>query len=132
MNEQPTCGKGLASNAELPSRVGHLVSAMADVLEAHLPALDITDEPSRVEREVYLDLIREHREAALQLQAVASQMEGYHSLAMGRHFPEAMAAPQVLQSFQRFVAVEQALIVYLQHRRKQDQDMLAAMAQVSS
>ena len=127
MDDQPTCGRGLAANAELPSRLGDLVSAMADVLEAHLPALDITDEPSRVEREAYLDLVREHREAALQLRAIASQMAGYSNLPMGRHFEEAMAAPPVLESFQRFVAVEHVLLAYLQHRIEEDQEMLAAM-----
>ena len=127
MNEQPTCGKGLASNAELPSRLGDLVSATADVLEAHLPALDISDEPSRVEHEAYLDLIREHREAALQLRAIASQMASYRNLPMGRHFQEAMAAPPVLESFQRFVSIEQELLTYLQHRMDEDQEMVAAM-----
>lgn len=127
MEDQPTCGKGLASNAELPSRLGDLVSAMADVLETHLPALDISDEPSRVEHEAYLDLVREHREAALQLRAIASQMAGYRNLPMGRHSREAMAAPSVLESFQRFVGVEQELLSYLQHRMEEDQEMLATI-----
>jgi hypothetical protein len=127
MNDQPTCGQGLALNAELPSRVGDIVSAMADILEAHLPALDITDEPSRVEHEAYMDLIRESREAALQLQAIARQMTGYRDLPLGRHFEEAMAAPAMLEAFQRFVRVEQELVTYLQRRIEEDQEMLAAM-----
>jgi hypothetical protein len=126
MDDQLTCGEGLAANAELPSRLGDLVSAMADILEAHLPSLDITDEPSRVEREAYLDLVREHREVTLQLQAIADQMAGYRDLPMGRHFDEAMAAPPVPESFQRFVRVEQELLTYLRHRMQEDEEMLGS------
>ncbi|MGH7507978.1 MAG: hypothetical protein ACREMZ_00725 [Gemmatimonadales bacterium] len=127
MDDQPTCGKGLAENAGLPAKLGELIASMADVLEAHLPALDITDEPSRVEREAYLDLAREHREAAIQLKAIATQMAGYRELPMGRHIEQAMAAPRVLDSFQRFVGLERELLAFLQHRVEEDQDMLAAM-----
>ena len=127
MDDQPTCGKGLAENAALPAKLGELVASMADVLEAHLPALDITDEPARVEREAYLDLAREHREAALQLRAIATQMTGYRDLPMGRHFEQAMAAPAVLDSFQRFVKLERELLALLQQRVEEDHGMLAAM-----
>src|SRR5688572_29905758 len=118
MNDQPTCGKGLAENAVLPAKLGDLVGSMADVLEAHLPALDITDEPSRVEHEAYMDLTREHREAALQLKAIADQMAGYRDLPMGRHIEHAMTAPRVLDSFQRFVRSQQELLALLQQRVK--------------
>ncbi len=130
MDDQSTCGKGLAANAPLPAKLGELASALADVLETHLPALDITDEASRVEREAYLDLIRENREAALQLQAIAVQMAGYRDLPMGRHFEEAMAAAAVLESFQRFVRAEQELLTFLQHRIEDDQEMLSTMGAV--
>jgi oligoribonuclease (3'-5' exoribonuclease) len=127
MDDQPTCGKGLAENSVLPAKLGELVASMAEVLEAHLPALDITDEPSRVEREAYLDLARESREVAVQLKAIAAQMVGYRDLAMGRHMEQAMAAPRVLNSFQRFVRLEQDLLAFLQDRVEKDQDMLAGM-----
>ena len=127
MNDQPTCGKGLAENAALPAKLGDLISSVADVLEAHLPALDVTDEPSRKERDVYLHLVGEHRQAAFQLKAIATQMVGYRELPMGRHFEQAMAAPPVLQSFQRFVRMERELLAMLQHRLQEDEQMLAAM-----
>ena len=41
MDEQQTCGKGLASNASLPDKLGALTGAVADILEAHMPALDL-------------------------------------------------------------------------------------------
>jgi hypothetical protein len=127
MDDQPTCGKGLSDNAGLPAKLGDLVDSMADVLEAHLPALDVTDEPSRVERDAYLDLAREHREAALQLRAIANQMTDCGDLPMGRHIEQAMAAPPVLDSFQRFVRLEKELLALLQHRVEEDREMLAAM-----
>lgn len=54
-------------------------------------------------------------------------MTGYRKLPMGRHFHQVMAAPPVLESFQRFVGVEQELVTYLQHRIKEDQEMLATI-----
>jgi hypothetical protein len=127
MDDQPTCGKGLAENSVLPAKLGELVASMADVLEAHLPALDITDEASRAEREAYMDLVRENREVAVQLEAIAAQMAGYRDLPMGRHLAQAMAGPRVLDSFQRFVSVEQELLAFLRDRVEEDQDMLFAM-----
>jgi hypothetical protein len=127
MDDQPTCGQGLAETAMLPEKLGDLVASIADILEAHIPALDLTDEPSRVEREAYLDLARENREAALRLKAIASQMADYRDLAMGRHIEQAMAAPPVLDSFQRFVRSEHELLALLQHRVEEDREMLAAM-----
>src|SRR5687767_13014003 len=103
MDDQPTCGKGLAENAALPTKLGDLVAALADVLEAHLPALDVTDATALAERDVYLDLVREHREAAVQLKAIGTQMAGYRDLPMGGHIETAMAAPRVRDAFQRFI-----------------------------
>jgi hypothetical protein len=127
MDDQPTCGKGLAENSVLPAKLGELIASMADVLEAHLPALDITDEPSRAERDAYLDLVREQRQAAVELKAIAAQMAGCRDLPMGRHMEHAMAARPVLDSFHRFVNAEQELLALLQQRVEQDQDMLATL-----
>jgi hypothetical protein len=35
MNESRTCGQGLAEQAVLPEKMGSLVAALAEVLEAH-------------------------------------------------------------------------------------------------
>jgi hypothetical protein len=127
MDDQPTCGKGLAEHAVLPAKLADLIASMADVLEAHLAALDVTDARSLAERDAYLDLVRENREAAVQLKAIATQMAGYRDLPMGRHIEEAMAGPRVLHSFQRFVRSEQELLALLQHRVEEDKEMLAVM-----
>jgi hypothetical protein len=131
MDDQPTCGKGLAENAALPAKLGDLVAALADVLEAHLPALDVTDAASLAERDVYLDLVREHREAAVQLKAIATQMAGYRDLPMGRHIETGMAALRVCDAFQRFIKSERELLALLQRRVEEDQEMLAAMGVAS-
>jgi hypothetical protein len=54
MDDQPTCGKGLAEHAVLPAKLGELIVSVAGVLEAHMPALDLTDAPFRSEGELVL------------------------------------------------------------------------------
>ena len=127
MDEQPTCGKGLAENAALPAKVSELTAAMGAVLEAHIPSLELTDERSRKEHEVYQRLVGDFRQAAVQLEAIARQMGESRHLPMGRHDEAAMASPDVRRSFERFVQLEQELVALLQRRLELDQQMLAAM-----
>jgi hypothetical protein len=129
MSEASTCGQGLAENATLPSALGAVMSAVGDVLEAHIPSLDPADERSRRERELYQRLIEDHRRAAHDLEAIARQMVGARDLPMGRHDQAAMASPAVRQTFQRFVAREGALLNLLQRRLEPDRHMLAAMGE---
>jgi hypothetical protein len=49
MEEEPTCGKGLAEQSVLPAKLGQLMASLADNLEVHLKALDLTDENARQE-----------------------------------------------------------------------------------
>jgi hypothetical protein len=44
--EQLTCGKGLAENSILAKTLAQLVAAMAENLDAHSKALDLTDQNS--------------------------------------------------------------------------------------
>jgi hypothetical protein len=127
MDDRPTCGKGLAEHAVLPAKLGELIVSVAGVLEAHMLALDLTDAPSRQEHEAYRHLAKDHREAGLLLQAIAEQMAGYRDLPMGRHDAKAMTAPADLESYQRFVRLEQEVLTLLQGRVEQDRQMLAAM-----
>jgi hypothetical protein len=76
---------------------------------------------------VYRRLVEDHRQASLQLEAIAKQMAGYRDLPMGRHDQEAMAASAVVDSFQRFVELEQELLSLLQRRVERDRQMLVAM-----
>src|SRR5687768_8886230 len=107
MAEQPTCGKGLAENATLPWKLGELAAAMSAVLEAHIPSLDLTDENSRKEHDVYQHLVTEFRQAAAQMEAIARQMSASSDLPMGRHDMAMIASEAVLHSFERFIQSEQ-------------------------
>jgi hypothetical protein len=49
MEEEPTCGKGLAEQSVLPAKLGQLMASLAENLEVHLKALDLTDENARQE-----------------------------------------------------------------------------------
>lgn len=91
-----------------------------------MPSLDLTDAPSRQEHEAYRHLAEDHRQAGLQLQAIAERMAGYRDLPMGRHDAKAMAAPAVRESYQRFVRLEE-LLALLHRKVEQDRQMLAAM-----
>ena len=127
MDDQQTCGKGLAAHAPLPGQLGRLVQATAAVLEAHLGMLDLTDPFSAAEREVYRELIDEHRRAAEVLLGLAQRMAAARELPMGRHVdvPEAMVAMR--HAFAQFVECEMELQAMLESRLASDRQMLAAM-----
>jgi hypothetical protein len=124
MDNQQTCGKGLAAHAPLPAALGELTAAVADVLEGHLPSLDLTDPNSRAEHEAYATLVREHRAAAEQLRATAERMAGYRDLPMGRHDVAALSTPEAAAPFARFVQLEEELVALLQARLARDREML--------
>jgi hypothetical protein len=127
MSDQPTCGKGLAETSALPTTVGELITAVADVLEAHLPSLDLSDPASRQEHEAYYRLVQDHRDAAHRLEALGKQMAGYRDLPMGRHSQAVLGEPEALDAFRRFVDREQALLALLEQRLAEDHEMLEAM-----
>jgi hypothetical protein len=127
MHEQPTCGKGLAENSVLPARLGDVIGAMANNLEAHRKALDLTDENSRLESEAYERLLKELRQAAAQLQETAQVMTGYRDLPMGRHDEQAMTHPRVLEAFEQFVKHKQELLSLLEETAERDNQLLQMM-----
>src|SRR5919204_158881 len=109
MARQPTCGQGLAENAALPAKLAQLADALADNLAVHQSALDLSDERSRREREVYADLHARYREIADRLAAVARRMAEQRELPMGAHDPKASADPRVRDAFLEFVEREREL-----------------------
>jgi hypothetical protein len=124
-DDQPTCGKGLAASAGLPESLGNVMRAMADLLEAHLPALDLDDENARQEYAAYENLVQQHRRIAVQLADVAREMVGYRDLPMGRHDMAAME--RQVEPFKEFVSHKQNLLTLLQEMDKEDQAMLEEM-----
>ena len=127
MDEQPTCGKGLAENATLPWKLGELAGAMGAVLEAHIPSLDLTDENSRKEHDVYQRLAGEFRQAAAQMEAIARQMSASRDLPMGRHDVAVLGSEAFHHTFELFVQSEQDMLTMLERKLEQDRQMLATM-----
>jgi hypothetical protein len=125
--EQPTCGKGLAENSTLPARLGKLLAAMADNLEVHMRALDLTDPNSREEYGAYEGLVRQIQQTAAQLEETANRMAGYRDLPMGRHDEQAMMHPRVRETFEKFVQQKQELLSLLEQTEKRDSKLLNLM-----
>ncbi len=127
MDESPTCGKGLAERSLIPAKLGELIAAVADTLELHMKALDLTDENSRKELDAYAKLAREHHTTATQLTLTAGEMAGYRTLPMGRHDMEAMTDPKAFATFERLVQIERELMAILHARLEEDEAMLGGM-----
>ena len=127
MDDQSTCGKGLAEHAALPAKLGALTAAMAVVLETHMKALDLKDDNARREHDVYRRLAKEQHSIAAQLQPNAMKMAACRKLPMGRHDEQAMVGREPVSAFRTFVALEQELLTMLNERLVEDREMLAAM-----
>jgi CelD/BcsL family acetyltransferase involved in cellulose biosynthesis len=127
MADQTTCGQGLAERSALLAQLRQLSASLADNLEAHTEALDLSDKNAKKEHAVYLLLVQQHRAIAGQLEAVGEEMAGYHALPMGKHDPEALSSPRVVAAFERYVKVEEELLALLQELVEQDQTILADM-----
>ena len=125
--DPPTCGKGLAEHSVLPAKLGELTASVADILDAHMKALDLTDTTSRAEHDAYVELAKEHRRIASQLMATAKRMAGYRDLPMGRHDGKAMSSPRARETFEQFVKLEHELVTLLQTRLGKDREMLSEM-----
>jgi hypothetical protein len=127
-SEQQTCGKGLAENSVLPARLSELISAMAENLEVHRKALDLTDQNSQAEYDAYEKLLKELRQTAAQLSVTAQQMAEYRDLPMGRHDEKAMTHPRVRDAFEKFVRHKRELLKLLEQTEEQDAKLLEAMS----
>ena len=125
--EQQTCGKGLAENSVLPGKLGELISTMAENLDVHRKALDLNDPNSRAENDAYEKLLKDLRQTAAQLSVIASEMQGYRDLPMGRHDMQAMTHPRVREAFQTFVQQKQALMELLLQTEERDRQLLEMM-----
>jgi len=125
--EQPTCGKGLAENSALPAKLGELIAAMAQNLEVHMKALDLTDQNSRAEYAAYESLVVGQKQVANQLQAIANEMSGYRHLPMGRHDERATTHPRVHAAFEQFVNHKQELLALLAQTSERDDKLLEMM-----
>ena len=131
MDDQPTCGKGLAANASLPDLFARLTAATAAILEAHLAMLDVSDPRSAAEHALYVAVVDEHRRAARALRAVADRMTGARDLPMGRHLNVPEANAEMGRAFAEFVEGETELRTLLDTRLVEDRQMLEVMKDAS-
>lgn len=128
MDQEQTCGNGLAQHSALTASLGELVASTARVLEVHMKALDLTDENAKREYDAYRELASAHRRIAGELADTASRMAGYRTLPMGRHDTAVMMSAAPRHAFAGFVKQEEALGTLLEARLAQDNAMLAIMA----
>jgi hypothetical protein len=127
MDEQQTCGRGLAEHSVLPARLAEVAEAMAENLRVHMASLELDDEPAREEHAVYLRLAEEQRQVAGRLRAIAGEMAAARDLPMGRHDTQALTSPEVADAFRLFVKAKRELAATLEGMAEQDERMLAAM-----
>ena len=127
IDEQPTCGKGLAERSKLTSMLGELVAATARVLEVHMRALDVSDPNSKLELDAYRDIATAHRRIAADLATTAERMAGYRTLPMGRHDMAMMTSPAPRHTFAGFVKLEEELAGLLTKNLEQDHAILEQM-----
>jgi hypothetical protein len=127
--DEPTCGKGLAHNAAVPSALAAVAGRLAGNLEVHVTALDRTDAAAEREYAVYESVAQRLRSAGAALEAAADEMTAARDLPMGRHDMAAMTRPEVLDAFEGYVAAEDDLRALLEERGAGDREMLATMRQ---
>jgi hypothetical protein len=122
-----TCGLGLAENSPLPGTLAEVVEAIGENLEAHMAALDPSNDDSRNELKAYEDLVAQHRDIAERLKAVAKQMAGYRDLPMGEHDQKALGNAEVTGAFETFVQREQKLLELLTDKIDRERKMLGRL-----
>ena len=127
MDEEQTCGKGLAEHAKLPASLGELIASTARVLEVHMKALDPADANAKRELDAYRDVAVAHRRIANELAALAERMESYRTLPMAPHDMAVMTSPAPRHAFAGFVAQEERVLGLLQSRLDGVRAMLAEM-----
>lgn len=127
MEEQDTCGRGLAQSAVVPAALAAVASGMAQNLEVHVRALDPSDAAAAQEQGVYERVAHRLRSAAADLQVAAAEMASAVDLPMGAHDMAAMTTTDALGAFEGYVAAEDDLRGLLDARREDNEQMLTAI-----
>ena len=127
MEDELTCGKGVAAQSTLPAALAELMGGMARVLDLHQEALDLSDENARPEHHAYMTLVIQMQSAADQLSAIARRMTSYRDLPMGRHDEARMAAPNSIAAFRRFVDAERSTMKMLAESLQEHEGLLEQM-----
>jgi hypothetical protein len=128
MEEPSTCGQGLASRSVLPVKLGELLAALAQLLEAHMRALDPADADAIKELDAYATLATAYRDVADRVSGIAVQMAEYRNLPIAAHDVSVLSDTVAHKAFERFIGREQELATLLQQLLHEDQTMLHQMA----
>jgi hypothetical protein len=118
-SEELTCGKGVASNAELPEQLANLIAAIADVLEHHMTALPVSDESARAEIEGYAAVVARARDAESALHDMAREMRAKRDLPAAPHDMSVLMAPAAQELFVSLVEKERTLSALLERRLRE-------------
>jgi hypothetical protein len=133
VEEQTTCGRGLAQNSVVPAALAAVAAGLAQNLEVHTRALDLGDAAAAEEQRMYERVAHSLRSAVADLQAAAAEMASAVDLPMGAHDMVAIITPDVLGAFEGYVAAEDDLRRLLDVRREYNEQMLTAIrAEVES
>ena len=127
MDEEPTCGRGLAESAGVPAALAAVAAGLAQNLELHVRALDPDDPAGAQEQAVYERVARSLRSAAVDLEAAAAEMAAAVDLPMGAHDMAAITNPDFVDAFAGYVAAEDDLRRLLDARRADNEQMLMAI-----
>jgi hypothetical protein len=127
VEEEPTCGRGLAQSAAVPAKLAVVAAGLARNLEVHTRALDLGDAAGVQERDVYERVARSLHGAAADLEAAAAEMAAAVDMPMAAHDMAAMTTREVLDIFTRHVAAEEDLRRLLEARRADNEAMLTAI-----
>jgi hypothetical protein len=127
VDDQSTCGKGLAANAALPQKLSALFAAQANLLQNHVRALDAKEEAGRLERDAYERLVKDQRALALNLAALATAMRSYRDLPMAKHDMAPLTDQGSRETLSAFVDAERELARYLEEQVQEFQTMLRDM-----
>jgi hypothetical protein len=128
-NEEWTCGKGVASNAALPERIGALLGAVSDVLQNHTRSLNAADANGAEEVAAYRRLVEEHRGAASALAGLAATMRGYRDLPPAEHDMVKLMDAASLEVMEALVRAQEDVLALLQQRAAQYGEMLRRMTE---
>jgi hypothetical protein len=127
MDEEPTCGRGLAQTSVVPAGLAAVAEGLAENLEVHVRALDPGDAAAAQERAVYDRVARRLRSAVSDLRAAATEMAAAVHLPMGAHDIAAITTTDALEAFEHCVAAEDDLRRLLEARREDNEQMLTAI-----
>jgi hypothetical protein len=127
MDDEPTCGKGVAANAPLPAKLAEMLTALADTLEAHRPGLDLDEPAGREEDAAYATLVDDFREITSRLKATSERMASYRTLPMATHDEAVMADPARMSPYARFIGLQRELAATFTASVVQGEQMLRDM-----